>query len=126
METDERRNSMSARKVLPIKEKVIENSILSFLKRNNIYCWKNESVGIFDQKKGVYRRKNSIHRMNGVADILGILRGGKFLAIEVKSLRGRITEEQTAFLSSINAEGGIAFVARSIDEVAKQLGIDLR
>ena len=96
-------------------EKVIENSILTFLKANRVFCWKNESVGVFDVKRGIFRKKHG-HRMVGGSDILGIYKN-KFLAIEVKAPKKYATKEQKAFLDSVNIQGGIGFVARSIADV---------
>lgn len=101
-------------------EKGIENSILRFLKTIGVYCWKQNSVGIFDTKRKVFRKSNNIHHIKGVSDILGVIEG-KFLAIEVKSAKGVISPEQRAFIARINSEGGIAFVARNVDQVAREL-----
>lgn len=101
-------------------EKQIENEILNFLKTMGVYCWKNQSVGIFDPVKKVYRKPNNPHHIKGVADILGIIQG-RFLAIEVKSDKGLISTEQKIFLKHINEEGGIAFVARSVEQVILNL-----
>lgn len=102
-------------------EKRIENEILSFLKSIGCYCWKNQSVGIYDPIKKTFRRSNNVHHIRGVADILGIL-DGRFLAIEVKSATGRLTDEQRVFLRRINEEGGVGIVGRSAKEVAAELG----
>lgn len=101
-------------------EKEIENSILEFLKIIGVYCWKNQSVGIYDQAKKIYRKPNSRHHLNGVSDILGIIQG-RFLAIEVKSATGSLTGEQRIFLARVNENGGIAFVARSVEQAAESL-----
>jgi hypothetical protein len=53
----------------------------------------------------------------GVADILGILKDGRFLAIEVKSPTGKVPPHQQLFLDEISGRGGVAFVARSVEEV---------
>ena len=37
----------------------------------------------------------------GIADILGIY-NGKFLAIEIKTARGRVSPEQQRFLANVN------------------------
>lgn len=58
--------------------------------------------------------------MKGVADILGIYQG-KPLAIEVKSKKGRLSEFQKTFLIRFHAQGGIAIVARSVDDVENRL-----
>lgn len=101
-------------------EKAIENEILSFLKSVGCYCWKNQSVGIFDPTKKVFRRSNNVHHIRGVSDVLGII-SGRLLAIEVKSEKGRLTDEQRVFLRRINEEGGIGIVGRSARGVAQEL-----
>lgn len=57
----------------------------------------------------------------GCPDILGQLRCGKTLAVEVKRPSGTTTPEQVAFLDCVNANGGLALVARSADDVWKAL-----
>jgi len=101
-------------------EKQIENQIISTLRILGVYCWKNQSVGIFDPSKKIFRRSNNANHLKGVSDILGII-NGKLLAIEVKSAKGRMSIEQKAFLQNIRDQGGIAFEARSITDVAKHL-----
>ena len=52
----------------------------------------------------------------GSSDLIGWTRDGVFLAIEVKTPRGRLTAAQAAFLSAVAASGGRAGCARSEDE----------
>ena len=73
----------------------------------------------------------------GMADIIGIqprvftrISGpnvpedfGRFLAIEVKSGIGKLTPAQQGFLAQVNAAGGKAFCARSVDDVRRELGL---
>ena len=101
-------------------EKGIENAILRFLNKIGVYCWKNQSVGIYDPVKKIYRKSNNAAHIKGVSDILGVIEG-RFLAIEVKSAKGVVSPEQRIFLTRINQEGGIAFVARNVDQVAREL-----
>lgn len=103
-----------------MKEKEIENQILNFLTKIGIFAWKNQSTGIYDPVKKVYRKSNNRHHIKGVSDILGII-NGRFLAIEVKSENGTLSPEQRIFIARINSEGGIAFVARGINQVAREL-----
>jgi hypothetical protein len=51
----------------------------------------------------------------GSSDLIGWY-NGRFLAIEVKSDTGRTTTEQDAFLAAVRRGGGLAGVARSVDE----------
>lgn len=57
----------------------------------------------------------------GCADILGMMKDGRFLACEVKRPGGVPTAEQDAFLSTVKRWGGVAFVATSIADVVMEL-----
>lgn len=61
----------------------------------------------------------------GISDILGIYLG-KMLAIEVKKPGGKLTPEQQRFIDRVKIEGGISFVAYSIDDVINGLGVHER
>ena len=52
----------------------------------------------------------------GVSDLIGWTEGGRFAAIEVKGPRGRVTDEHAAFLELVRRSGGLAGVARSVEE----------
>lgn len=101
-------------------ESNIRNAICSWLSLKRAFAFVHDSVGIYDPVRRRFRANNNRFRIKGVADILGIWRG-RFLAIEVK-VKGRYpTPEQKAFLERVNQEGGIGFVARSIDDVIQEL-----
>lgn len=53
----------------------------------------------------------------GCPDIMGMMTGGRLLCIEVKRPSGRLREAQAAFISKVSSQGGIAFVARSVDDL---------
>lgn len=112
-----------ASKLIP--EKSIENSILHWLNMSGIFAWKNQSVGIFDPVKKIYRKSNNPFHIKGVSDVLGILPDGKLLAIEVKSKTGKASPEQLEFIEKIKKSGGVAFVARSLDEVIETVRVYL-
>lgn len=99
-----------------LSEKDIETMILDFLNKRGIFAWKNHTVGIWDAEKNIFRQLGKFS-IKGSSDILGVLNGGRLLAIEVKSERGRVTKEQLAFIKKINSLGGLAFIARSIEDV---------
>jgi penicillin-binding protein-related factor A (putative recombinase) len=105
-----------------VKEKVVVSQILTYLQSRGVFIWKNASVGIWDQQRKCFRRPVSKFQIKGVSDILGVY-GGRFLAIEVKAKKGVVSKEQVTFLKAIRDRGGIAFVARSVEDVASELGI---
>lgn len=98
-------------------ESIIKRAICEYLSyKKGCLFWVNSTVGIFDREKGIYRKNRSQFQRNGVADILGVYKG-KPLAIEVKSLKGIVSQDQESFLNDFAKAGGIALVARSVDDV---------
>jgi hypothetical protein len=93
-------------KSILMKESEITKAILSELKSMNIFAWKHWSGAV--SKKGI-------------SDILGVLPGGRFLAIEVKANSGKLTDHQSQFLDDVSQAGGLAFVARSIEDIRNEL-----
>ena len=61
----------------------------------------------------------------GVSDIIGCYKG-RMIAIELKSSKGILSLAQAEFLRRINEAGGLAFCARTIDEVIEKLGLEHR
>lgn len=57
----------------------------------------------------------------GCSDLIGMLKDGRLLAVEVKAPGGRLRPEQAEFLSLVRRFGGVAFVARNAAEVIASL-----
>lgn len=105
-------------------------SCLDLLQKFGIFAWRQNSGG------GRYPRKGggewfvpfaSIRKgkpLSGLSDILGIFRG-RMLAVECKMPGEVPTAEQQAFLDRVAAEGGLAIVARSVDDVITGLQLEL-
>ena len=58
----------------------------------------------------------------GCPDVLGQLKDGRLLGVEVKAQAGRLRPEQSLFLERIRCAGGVAFVARDCRDVLRELG----
>ena len=58
----------------------------------------------------------------GCSDVIGMLRDGRLLAVEVKAPAGKLRAEQAEFLSLVRRFGGVAFVARNAANVISELG----
>lgn len=86
----------------------------------NILAFKVKSQGTFDPKTKQFRRPSKYYK-RGTADILGIYKT-RPLAIEVKSERGKLSIHQKIFLQEWVNHGGIAIIARSVEELTKKLG----
>lgn len=92
---------------IKISEKDITHQIRSLLKTYGIFHWK------------VWQGLGSTP---GVPDIVGIY-NGQFLGIEVKTEKGKLSPHQERFIANINANGGLAFVARNIDDVIEKMNL---
>lgn len=46
-----------------------------------------------------------------------------FTAVEIKTVSGKPTQEQTAFIEAIKKAGGIAGIVRSVSDLEKLLGV---
>lgn len=58
----------------------------------------------------------------GCPDVLGMLRDGRLLGVEVKAPKGKLRPEQAIFLERVRSGGGVAFVARDCLDVLQALG----
>ncbi len=99
-------------------ESDIQAAVLAFLAhhRRVAFAWRaNTGAASYQGKDG--KPRFVAYGFKGCADIIGMLRGGRFLAVECKRAGESPTAEQRAFLDHVNRHGGLAFVARSVDDV---------
>ena len=57
----------------------------------------------------------------GCPDVLGQLKDGRLLGVEVKGPTGKLRPAQTVFLDRVRAAGGVAFMARDLRDVLREL-----
>lgn len=115
-----------------MSEKQLENQVLQALNMRGVFCFKIQSTGLFDPTKKIFRKSMNQWHIKGVSDILGIY-NGRMIAIELKRpLKNPRTKErldrlaspdQISFINRVNAEGGIGFVADSLDYIFDYLNL---
>ena len=96
-------------------EKIIQDEILGFLMSKRVFAFFINNSVAFDPKLGRFRKRNKWHR-RGVSDIIALYLG-KFVALEVKSLKGKPSPEQVMFLRDVTSNGGYSAIVRSTDDV---------
>ena len=103
------------------RETHLVRACLDYLRLRGVYCWRqNSGAAVFGQGKA--RRFVRMTRgVQGVSDILGILPGGRFVAVEAKMPGNRPTPDQAAFLDAVRAQGGVALVVTDVAELAAEL-----
>ena len=100
-----------------MSEADIQAAILEYLRLRRHYVFRVNTQGVPIHRPGAEGRFRP-SPMRGVSDILGIQHGtGRFIAVEVKSATGTVSEHQKRFIMGVEAAGGIALVARSVDDV---------
>lgn len=57
----------------------------------------------------------------GCPDVLGQMKDGRLLGVEVKAAKGKLRPEQSVFLERIRGAGGVAFMARDCRDVFREL-----
>jgi len=85
-------------------------------------CWRQNSGTFQERNRDGSVRYIRANTAKGMSDIMGILKDGRTLAIEVKSRTGRMRPGQEEFLQTIRSAGGVAGVCRSVEDAQRLLG----
>jgi hypothetical protein len=75
--------------------------------------WQNDSNRNRHRKFGGIGK----YRPKGLPDLCGYTSDGRFLAIEFKTHKGVVSDDQSTFIKRVIAFGGRAGVARSIEDL---------
>ncbi len=104
-----------------IRESVIQSDILRWLKTTGLMFWRSNSGSLF-----LHGRHINLGPL-GCADIsLVVPPNGRFVGMEVKSAKGKIRKDQTAYAKGLSLQGGLYFIVRSVQDaknaIAQALG----
>jgi hypothetical protein len=106
-------------------EQQTQQAIRLQLSRGPVRLWRNNTGTLLDRQG----RPVQFGLCKGSSDLIGLrtvtvtpeMVGQKlavFAAVEVKAPNGRVTPEQTAFIETVRGMGGLAGVARSVEDAA--------
>jgi len=104
-------------------EHAIQRAVLRYLAVDRRVAWAerfNTGAHVVETRDARGRRQRRFIRyaFRGCPDVLGQLVSGHLLAVEVKRPSTRPTAEQAAFLACVASNGGVAIVARRVEDVA--------
>jgi hypothetical protein len=125
--TSEFRGRKTYREIVATNQKSMDNLAalwgMSLLKRHPrvAQVWRQNSGTFQERNRDGSVRYIRANTQKGMSDIMGILKDGRTLAIEVKSRTGRMRPGQEEFLQTIRQAGGVAGVCRSVDDAQKLL-----
>lgn len=130
------RNSLSGAKIRPAATDLLGGTLASVRRTND----RSEAAALCEVLKALKAHPAVAwcERMNtgaarvggrfirfgftGCPDVLGQLRDGRLLGVEVKAPKGKLRPEQAVVLTRIAGAGGVAFVARDLRDVFAALG----
>ena len=107
------------------QETRIQRAIMLALSEMNCLVFRNETSGAWVGKVA-HRTGQQVTLTDarmikfgltvGSSDLIGLTAQGRFFAIEVKTPKGKPTKEQLNFIEQVRNSGGLAGVARSVQE----------
>ena len=112
------RASLSERQILKqILDYLNKHPKVAFAYRQNTGCMSKKYTDKLGRTKTHYVRFS----FPGASDIIGMLKDGSFLAIEVKGNEGVVSAKQLAFLDMVNKDKGLGILAYSLDDVMEKI-----
>lgn len=109
-----------------MKEGHVVKACLEYLNLRGFFAWRNQT-GMIALNDGKYGKRVIRQGIKGGADIVCLMPGGRFLAVECKTphkpgprggTKGTTqTNDQKWFQEEVERRGGIYIVARSIDDL---------
>ena len=102
------------------REQNLVKPALQLLALRGIFAWRNNTGAVRATNRS---GKERFIRFStpGASDLLGILPGGRFLAVEPRSPSGKVTQAQRSFLDRVTAAGGVALVISDLAELEREL-----
>jgi len=98
-------NGMAKPAAIPERESDIQATIRDWLRWHGWY---------------VVRHHQTLGSHKGLADLQAI-KGGRVIMIEVKTARGRLSQDQVQFAADWEDHGGTYILARSVEDVERSL-----
>lgn len=83
-------------------------------------AWQQDSMGVWDAKRQIYRKRQSKYTVRGLSDVFAVYRGVP-LGLEIKTGSGTPNDNQVEFWQLLERAGGLYFVIRSLDDVTRAL-----
>ena len=109
-------------------EAAIQRAVLAYLRTAVCQPAHFHVTDLGSMSESDRKRRGRAGGASGWPDITGCA-DGRFIALEVKSAKGRVRKAQTAVLDALTAAGGVVGVVRSVEDAARLLhagGVALR
>lgn len=94
------------------EENPVVKAALKILPLYGVEVWRNQSTRVPGRK---------FNGRKGVSDVVGFTRSARFVAVELKKIDGKLSEEQKDFLKLVKDAHGVAIAANSVDDLMRQI-----
>ncbi len=96
-----------------VPESHVVKACIDWLWNHGCFVWRNNSGGYKPEGTSRFIRFGR----KGSADIIGLTKHGRFIAVECKSAKGKLRPEQERFGEDVADHNGIFIVAYSTDDL---------
>lgn len=86
--------------------------LFDFIHIRGGYAFRVNNMGVYDAKRGVYRKGGTV---KGIPDVIGLI-DGRFIGIEIKFGSDRMSADQMEMKREIESNGGIYIVAKRYEQ----------
>ena len=104
-----------------LQHAILKKQAMVRLSENGVFCWNNacgRAVPIGSKRVVQFG-------VSGLPDIAGILPGGRFLAVEIKTGTARLQKNQRAWKKRCDEVGGLYLTIRSVEQLDEELDREL-
>lgn len=107
-------------------EAAIQREVLLALARLGCMVWRSNTgmaYPVSEIKHTSHPPRPVMYGVPGQPDIIGVAPGGRALAVEVKTARGKQSDQQRLFQRAWEACGGLYLLVRSVDDAKIPSGV---
>jgi hypothetical protein len=90
--------------------KELTKQVLKELELRGVWVWRQNNIHV---------QGRTFNGKRGVPDIIGVNKKGKFIGIEIKAGKDRMSEFQEAFKEEIEKRGAVYLVVRNLQDLEK-------
>ena len=104
------------------KTNALTQSILRYINLSGWKAWRNGNHAVFSRKRNAFMKNPTT--LLGVPDIIGFRKSdAKFIAIEIKIGKDKLSPYQKVFIDQLKVSGGVVIVAKDFDSFQKEFNL---
>jgi len=104
-----------------LQHAILKKDTLVRLSENGVFAW-NNACG-----RAIPLRSKRVVQFGvpGMPDIAGVMPGGRFIGVEIKTGKSRLSKQQRAWKKRCIEVGGLYLTIRSIEQLDRELDAEL-